>query len=68
MSKIDEINRYIELTGVRYKGGSAYNLDMNELLELYTFAQKDWFKAFSLAFSYGHAKGERHARKELKKA
>ena len=68
MSKIEEINRYIELTGVKYKGCSSYNLDMNELLALYDFTQKDWLKAISLAFSYGRAKGERHARKELKKA
>lgn len=68
MSKIDEINRYIKLTGVKYECGSAYNLAKNEVLGLYDLAQKDWFKALGLAFDYGRAKGERHARKELKKA
>ena len=68
MSKIDEINRYIELTRVKYDDNPAYNLLMQDGMELAALAKKDCLSAICLAFDYGRAKGERHARKELKRA
>ena len=68
MNKIEEINRYIERTGVKYADNSPYQMAFSEIIDLYDLFQKDWYKALCLAFNYGRAKGERHARKELKKA
>lgn len=68
MTKIEKINRYIELTGVKYEDSPAYELWMKDAKELANFAKKDCLSAIGLAFDYGRAKGERHARKELKKA
>lgn len=68
MSKIEKMQRYIELTGVKYDDSLAYDLWMNDAQELAAFAKKDCLSAICIAFDYGRAKGERHARKELKKA
>ena len=68
MNKIDEINRYIELTGVKYDDNTPYQMVWSEMSELSDLAKKDCLSAICLAFDFGRAKGERHARKELKKA
>lgn len=67
MSKIEKMQRYINLTGVKYSP-HCWEMMLSETRELLIYAQEDPVKALFLAFDYGRAKGERHARKELKKA
>lgn len=63
MSEIEKIERYIDRTKINDEK-SLYNMRSFELFEL--FEMEDRVYALMLAFKYGRAKGERHARKELK--
>ncbi len=59
MRSVRQMQRYIELTGAKY--GPPYEIGCDELNEI---AQLNRFEAICLAFRYGRAKGERHARAE----
>lgn len=64
MTKIDEMRRYIELTSVTYSDSTPYRMTMAEVFELRDLAKTSPIDALDLAFDYGRAKGERHARAE----
>ncbi len=66
MSEIEAIYRYIKLTGVKYDVNTPYQMKMHDVVALLHISSEDVIKAIMLAFDYGRAKGERHARKELK--
>lgn len=63
MNKVQQMRRYIELTGAKYGRNSPYDIGCDELNAL---AQLNRFEAICLAFRFGRAKGERHARAEAK--
>ena len=60
MNEIEKIQRYIQLTGVEYRLGSPYQMNLGELFVLSEMDDKG--AAICLAFNYGRAKGERSAR------
>lgn len=65
MTEMEKMRRYIERTGVKYSLASPYNMTLEEMWELRRM--EDIGVAFSLAFDYGRAKGERSARAEQKR-
>lgn len=66
MGCIEKMRRYIELTGARYSDVDPYQMNSDDLAALCEMAADDFMAAICLAFEYGRAKGERHARKERK--
>lgn len=65
MNEIEKIQKYIDLTGVNYAGGSPYQMNLGELFAL--CRMDDIGDAICLAFEYGRAKGERSARAAQRK-
>lgn len=71
MSEIEKIERYIERTKIKRDNRAPYCMRCVEWLALCTFAvssKANVVDAIDIAFRYGRAKGERHARREAKKA
>ncbi len=66
METIRAITRYVERTGVNYSFATPYQMKLHEMLELGQLARESPMEAVCLAFDYGRAKGERHARAERK--
>lgn len=64
MTNIEKMRRYIELTGVTYSQSTPYQMNMGEMMDLRALAETAPMDALCLAFDYGRAKGERHARAE----
>lgn len=64
MTNVEKMRRYIELTGVTYSQSTPYQMNMEEMMDLRALAQTAPMDALVLAFDYGRAKGERHARAE----
>lgn len=63
-NEIEKMRRYIELTGVKEEDYDKYEIRTNALNALRHMSFDDLIGSFALAFEYGRAKGERHARKE----
>ena len=63
---VEKMRRYIELTGARYSDIAPYQMGCDDLAALYEMAADDFMAAIRLAFEYGRAKGERHARKDMR--
>lgn len=68
MNEIEKIRRYIEKTGVKYPNGTSYQMHLSEMLALTSVASDCLVDAICIAFDYGRAKGERHAKEKVKKA
>ncbi len=64
MSEIEKMKRYIERTRIQ---GETDKYDMRSTEWIALANMNSIMDAIALAFNYGRAKGERHARKELKK-
>ena len=70
MSVIEKIQQYIGNTK-HMDNTDAYSLKYSEWEALYKSAKscgENAVDAIEIAFNYGRAKGERHARNEVKKA
>ena len=67
MSAKEKIQKYIARTGISYSDSSPYGMLTGESLELVKLAHESPMNAIILAFEYGRAKGERHARNQKKK-
>ena len=65
MNEIEKIQKYIDLTGVKYASSSPYQMNLAELFALRRM--DDIGEAICLAFEYGRAKGERSARAAQRK-
>jgi len=65
MNEIEKNQRYIQLTGVEYRQGSPYQMNLGKLFALYKMDDKG--ATICLAFDYGRAKGERSARAAQRK-
>ena len=61
-NEIKKMRRYIELTGVKEEDYDKYEMRTNVLNALRYMSFDDLIGSFALAFEYGRAKGERHAR------
>ena len=60
MTQIERVEKYVEAT--RIGNVEHYDMHYGEINELYELARKDLWRAFSLVFKYGRAKGYRAAR------
>lgn len=70
MNELENIQRYIERTKFKKGNRAAYCMRTGEWLALCRFAESSRnsvVDAINLAFEYGRAKGERHARREAAK-
>ncbi len=68
MTELDEMQRYITNTGIDRKEYARYEMGLDELAALTAHAmngREHVIRALRLAFTYGRAKGERHARATL---
>lgn len=63
----EEIKKYIKLTGVKYDDNTSYQMTQSDVEGLFQVSEEDAIEALFLAFDYGRAKGERHARREAAK-
>lgn len=63
MRTIEEMEQYVERTGIREETKERYFMAFGELREIGSLLQSDWYRAISLAFEYGRAKGYRAGRK-----
>lgn len=71
MTEIENIKRYIERTKFKETNRAPYCMSCGEWLALCRFAtisKESVVDAIDLAFEFGRAKGERHARREAKRA
>lgn len=71
MNEIQKIKRYIERTKFKENNRATYCMRCCEWRALCNFAEgsrESVVDAIDLAFEFGRAKGERHARREAKKA
>ncbi len=71
MNEIEKIKRYIERTKFKETNRTPYWMSCGEWIALCDFAKgsrQNVVDAIDLAFRYGRAKGERHARREAKRA
>ena len=64
MTCLEKMRRYIELTGVTYSDSTPYQMNIAEMMDLRALVEEAPMDALCLAFTYGRAKGERHARAE----
>lgn len=67
MNEIENIQRYIKRTGIKYKPSTPYQLNLGEMFALNHLANENKSAAICLAFEYGRAKGERSARAAKKR-
>ena len=65
---IEKMKEYVTRTGVSYPANSKYQLVWNEICALRQLAEELPCAAIFLAFNYGRAMGERHARERKEAA
>lgn len=65
---IEKMKQYVNQTGVSYPANSKYQLVWSEICALRQLAEELPCEALFLAFNYGRAMGERHARERKEAA
>lgn len=67
MSKIERIEQYIKKTGISKAQTATYGLYNADMCAFYEELQNDWYRAMTIIFAYGQAKGYRAAKAEVRR-